>query len=88
MNKLVSKDFRVKLTPENKEAIKKIYATGISIRQLAILFHLPYSTARYVVSPSFRQAKRDWAAKNWKRYYTTDNAREWKRKYRYRKRDV
>ena len=87
MKQLVPKDLRVKITPENKEAIKKRHAEGMSIKSIAELFQISFSTARYILDPRFRQAKRDWSSKNWKRYYSTEQAREIKHRYRTRKRD-
>ena len=87
MNQLVPVDLRVKYTPENKEAMKKRRAEGVSFMRIAEEFGVPYSSVRLILSPAFRKTKTEWNRKNWKRYYSTQKANEIKRKYRTRKRD-
>lgn len=69
-------DRRRKLTDEQKEEIKKIYAEGkCGTRPLAKQFGVSRSTIQIIVNPAIQQRHHDYRAKHWRDYRPTKE--EW-----------
>lgn len=83
------KDFRRKLTLEQKAEIKNRYDSGESNpKKLAAEYGVSKPTIYYVLSPE-RYARH---IKNkrgtWKKYYTTERATKWKQDFRKRRKET
>ena len=64
-----TKDRRKKLTEEQREQIRKIYATGIcGQRPLAKQFGVSKKTIQLIVKPEAKQRQHDYNAENWRKY--------------------
>lgn len=71
-----TQDRRRKLTDEQKEEIKKIYAEGkCGTRPLAKQFGVSRSTIQVIVNPEIKQRQHDYVAKHWRDYRPTKE--EW-----------
>lgn len=80
------KDLRVKLTPEQKADIKNRYDAGEkNAKKLATEFGVSRGTINFIVHPDVLERFKRLRKGNWKKYYTTDKARDWKRKFRERR---
>lgn len=84
-------DKRIKLTEEDKEEIRKIYATGtISQRQLASLYNVSRRTIQFAINPDkylinleqFKERQKDG------RYYNKEKHTEYMRDYRKHKAEL
>lgn len=64
-----NKDRRRKLTDEQKEEIKRIYAEGKrGTRPLAKQFGVSRSTIQVVVNPEIKQRHHDYRSEHWRDY--------------------
>ena len=64
-----SQDRRRKLTEQQKEEIKKIYAQGnLGTRPIAKMFGVSRSTIQVIVNPAIAQRHHDRMAKHWRDY--------------------
>lgn len=64
-----SKDRRRKLTDEQKEEIRSIYAEGkCGTRSLAKQFGVSRSTIQVIVNPAIKQRHHDYRSKHWRDY--------------------
>lgn len=64
-----SQDRRRKLTEQQKEEIKKIYAQGkLGTRPIAKMFGVSRSTIQVIVNPAIAQRQHDYVAQHWKDY--------------------
>ena len=71
-----TQDRRRKLTDEQKEEIKKIYAEGkCGTRPLAKQFGVSRSTIQVIVNPAIKQRHHDYVANHWRDYRPTKE--EW-----------
>lgn len=71
-----NKDRRRKLTDEQKEEIRKIYATGIcGTRPLAEKFGVSRSLIQIVVNPAIAEKKKQRMKEHWRDY--RPNKEEW-----------
>lgn len=67
-----TQDRRRKLPDEQKEEIKRIYATGlVGQRPLAKQFGVSRSTIQVIVNPAIKQRNHDRMAKHWRDYRPT-----------------
>lgn len=63
------KDRRRKLTDDQKEEIRRIYATGVcGMRPLAKQFGVSRSTIQFIVNPERAEAVKQRAKKHWRDY--------------------
>ena len=63
------KDRRRKLTDDQKEEIRRIYATGVcGMRPLAKQFGVSKKTIQLTVKPEAKQRQHDYVAENWRKY--------------------
>lgn len=80
------KDFRRKLTLEQKEEIKNRYDLGeADPKKLAAEFGVSRGTINFIVHPERLEQFKKNRLGGWKKYYTTEKAREWKRAFRERR---
>ena len=71
-----NQDRRRKLTDDQKEEIKRIYAEGkCGTRPLAKQFGVSRSTIQVIVNPAIKQRHHDRTAKHWRDYRPTKE--EW-----------
>ena len=71
-----NKDRRRKLTDDQKDEIKRIYAEGkCGTRPLAKQFGVSRSTIQVIVNPAIKQRHHDRMAKHWRDYRTSKE--EW-----------
>ena len=71
-----AQDRRRKLTDEQKEEIKRIYAEGkCGTRPLAKQFGVSRKTIQLIVNPEIKQRQHDYVANNWRKYRPTKE--EW-----------
>ena len=71
-----TQDRRRKLTDEQKEEIKRIYAEGkCGTRPLAKQFGVSRKTIQLIVNPEIKQRQHDYVANNWRKYRPTKE--EW-----------
>ena len=64
-----SKDRRRKLTDEQKEEIRSIYAEGkCGTRPLAKQFSVSRSTIQVIVNPAIKQRQHDYVKEHWRDY--------------------
>lgn len=71
-----TQDRRRKLTKEQKEEIKAIYATGVcGTRPLAKQFGVSRSLIQIIVNPSIAQKRKEYTKNNWAKYRTTKEER-------------
>ena len=71
-----TQDRRRKLTDDQKEEIKRIYAEGkCGTRPLANQFGVSRKTIQLIVNPAIKQRQHDYVAKNWRKYRPTKE--EW-----------
>ena len=64
-----TKDRRRKLTDEQKEEIRKIYASGIcGMRPISKQFGVSKKTIQLIVKPEAKQRQHDYVAANWRKY--------------------
>ena len=71
-----TQDRRRKLTDDQKEEIKRIYAEGkCGTRPLAKQFGVSRGTIQVIVNPSIKQRQHDRIAKHWRDYRPTKE--EW-----------
>ena len=64
-----NKDRRRKLTDEQREEIKRIYATGIcGMRPLAKKFGVSRSLIQIIVNPNVAERKRQYTKDHWRDY--------------------
>lgn len=71
-----TQDRRRKLTKEQKEEIKAIYATGVcGTRPLAKRFEVSRSLIQIIVNPSIAQKRKEYTKNNWAKYKTTKEER-------------
>jgi predicted HTH transcriptional regulator len=85
------KDRRVKLTSEDKEAIKALYATGdISTYKLAEQFNVSRRTIQFILDPSKKKANLERLEERggWKVYYDKDKNNEYMTNHRRYKKEV
>ena len=74
-----TQDRRRKLTDDQKEEIKRIYAEGkCGTRPLAKQFGVDRTTIQRIVNPAIKQRQHDYIAKNWRKYRPTKE--EWAEK--------
>ena len=83
------KDLRVKLSQEQKLEIKNRFNSGEKNRfKLAEEYGVSKGTINFIVNPEslirFTKKRKG----RWKKYYTTERAREWKRNFRARRKRV
>lgn len=85
-----TQDRRRKLTSEQKDEIKMIYAQGkLGTRPIAKMYGVSRSTIQVIVNPSIAQRQHDYVAKNWRKYRPTNE--EWAatmREHRHYKQDL
>ena len=63
------KDRRRKLTDDQREQIKRIYATGVcGMRPLAKQFGVSKKTIQLIVKPEAKQRQHDYVASHWRNY--------------------
>jgi transposase-like protein len=80
------KDLRVKLSQEQKLEIKKLYDSGQKNRgELASEFGVSLGTIHFIVNPESLKRFEAKRVGTWKKYYTTEKAKEWKRNFRTRR---
>lgn len=80
-------DRRRKLTEEDKEEIKRIYATGIcGTRPLARKFGVSKTTIQIIVNPEIAKRRKQYVKDNWKKYqkYGKEHAEVIKEHRRYK----
>ena len=85
------KDRRVKLTAEDKEAIKALYSTGnISTYKLAEEFNVSRRTIQFILDPSKKKANLERLEERggWKVYYDKDKHNEYMTNHRQYKKEV
>lgn len=71
-----TQDRRRKLTKEQKEEIKAIYATGVcGTRPLAKQFKVSRSLIQIIVNPSIAQKRKEYTKNNWAKYKATREER-------------
>ena len=71
-----NKDRRRKLTDEQKEEIRSIYAEGkCGTRPLAKQFGVSRSTIQVIVNPAIKQRHHDYRAEHWRDY--SPSKEEW-----------
>ena len=71
-----TQDRRRKLTKEQKEEIKTIYATGVcGTRPLAKQFKVSRSLIQIIVNPSIAQKRKEYTKNNWAKYKATREER-------------
>ena len=71
-----TQDRRRKLTDEQKEEIKRVYAEGkCGTRPLAKQFGVSRKTIQLIVNPEIKQRQHDYVANNWRKYRPTKE--EW-----------
>ena len=71
-----TQDRRRKLTDDQKEEIKRIYAEGkCGTRPLAKQFGVSRKTIQLIVNPAIKQRQHDYVANNWRKYRPTKE--EW-----------
>lgn len=71
-----TKDRRRKLTDDQKEEIRRIYATGVcGMRPLAKQFGVSRSLIQVIVNPSIAERKKQRIKEHWKDY--RPNKEEW-----------
>lgn len=71
-----TQDRRRKLTKEQKEEIKAIYATGVcGTRPLAKQFGVSRSLIQIIVNPNIAQKRKEYTKNNWAKYKTTKEER-------------
>ena len=71
-----TQDRRRKLTDDQKEEIKRIYAEGkCGTRPLAKQFGVSRKTIQLIVNPEIKQRQHDYVANNWRKYRPTKE--EW-----------
>ena len=71
-----TQDRRRKLTKEQKEEIKAIYATGVcGTRPLAKQFGVSRSLIQIIVNPSIAQKRKEYTKNNWAKYKATREER-------------
>lgn len=76
-------DRRRKLTEDQKEEIRKIYASGVcGTRPLAKQYGVSKSTIQLIVNPTRREAVKRRIKEHWRDYYDTKKAVEAIRKTR------
>ena len=64
-----TQDRRRKLTDDQKESIRKIYAEGkLGTRPIAKMFNVSRSTIQVIVNPAIAQRHHDYRAQNWRKY--------------------
>ena len=64
-----NKDRRRKLTDDQKEQIRGIYATGVcGMRPLAKQFGVSKKTIQLIVKPEAKQRQHNYVAANWRKY--------------------
>lgn len=64
-------DRRRRLTDEQREQIKAIYASGVCGKQkIAKQFGVSKATIRAVVDPTFAEKRKQYTKDNWKKYQT------------------
>lgn len=64
-------DRRRRLTEEQKEEIRRIYATGVcGTRPLARQFGVSRSLIQVIVNPQIAERKKQYVKDNWKKYQT------------------
>ena len=62
-------DRRRKLTDEDKEEIRRIYATGVcGTRPLARKFGVSKATIQIIVNPEIAKKRKQYIKDNWKKY--------------------
>ena len=67
-----TQDRRRKLTDDQKEEIKRIYAEGkCGTRPLAKQFGVSRKTIQLIVNPEIKQRQHDYVANNWRKYRPT-----------------
>ena len=83
-------DLRCKLTPEDKEEIRKLWSLGyMNYSLLATRFKVHPKTIRKVIDDNYRLACNEFNRINWYRYKPTkEHHTELMRKYRKRKKDL
>ena len=84
-------DKRIKLTDDDKEEIRKIYAEGIiSQRQLAQMYNVSHRCIQFVLDPEKLKRNQEQRIERGKdgRYYQKDAQREYIRNYRHRKKEL
>ncbi|MGD2352039.1 hypothetical protein ACP8H2_09830 [Bacillus subtilis] len=84
-------DKRVKLTDDDKEKIKKEYATGlVSQRDLAKKYGVSRRTVQFALDPEkLERTKKQFAERQKEgRYYDKDKHKEYMRKHREYKKDL
>lgn len=81
------KDRRIKLTQDQKEEIKKLYATGeYSHRELAEKYSVGKRLIQITVNPESKRKMQEYTKANWHKYKDKDKHREAikkTRKYKY-----
>lgn len=81
-------DGRKKLTSQQKEEIKRLFADSKNEKELAIQFGVAISTIKYIVDPKYRAQKSEKAKLTWRKYYDKKKHAENMRKYRAKKRKL
>ena len=76
-----SKDRRRKLTDEQKEEIKRIYAEGkCGTRSLAKQFGVSRSTIQVIVNPAIKQRHHNYVKEHWRDWFICATTRLLKKK--------
>lgn len=83
-------DRRVKLTEDQKDEIRKIYASGVcGTRPLAKQFNVSRSLIQTIVNPNIAESKKQYIKDNWKKYQKYGKERaEIVREYRRHKQNL
>lgn len=81
-------DGRKKLTFEQREEIKRLFADSKNEKELAIQFGVAISTIKYVVDPKYKAQKSEKAKLTWRKYYDKKKHAENMCKYRAKKRKL
>lgn len=85
-----TQDRRRKLTDDQKERIRRIYAEGkCGTRPLAKEFGVSRKTIQLIVNPAMKQRNDEYIAKNWRKYRPSKE--EWaeiQREHRHYKQDL
>ena len=67
-----SHDWRVKLLPEQRQAVKDEHAAGASKRALALKYWVSLSLIKYLTSPARQEYQKKRNKEHWKDYYNRE----------------